>query len=173
MIKYQMKLACCLLLLLFFVLQSNGLGFRSDSYYNLRGSYTLTCTILGCQTAILNCIGWFKCLGIEQCKKCLHSFPECYSTCANDLFNQDYYMNVNGVKYLPCDDKSAEQVKACELHCRGFLFTYSQCTQLEGFPICKCSSIPIAVSTSPKFNTSLNMGSIFKLINTNIIRPFK
>jgi WD40 repeat protein len=142
-----MKLACRFLFLLFAVVQSNGLGFSLDSYHIQRG-FILTCSISGCQTAISNCIFSFKCLGIDQCKRCLNSYQECNNTCANDLFNEQDYVIVNGAKYLPCDDTSAEQVKACELHCRGYFFRYSECTLLDGFPICRCSSFPYSSTSS-------------------------
>jgi hypothetical protein len=129
-----MKLACCFLLFLFTILQSNCLGLRLASYHNER-EYTLTCSTTECQAAISFC--YTKCIGMDQCKKCLHSFPECSSTCASYLFNQDDHVNVNGVKYFPCDDSSPEQVNACELHC----------SLLDGFPMCQCSSLP--PSTAP------------------------
>jgi hypothetical protein len=151
-----MKLSCCFLFLLLSIFQSNGSGVRLANYHNSRG-YILTCSISGCQTAISYCIEAFKCLGIDLCKRCLSSYPECNSTCANDLFNEQDYVIVNGVKYLPCDDTSAEQVKACELHCRGFYLTHSECTLLSGIHICRCSSLPISSTTStstPTISTS-------------------
>jgi hypothetical protein len=153
-----MKFACCFLFLIFNVLHSNGLEFRLANNHNSRG-YMLTCSSTNCQTAISNCIDSFKCLGVDQCKRCLTFYPECNSTCANDLFNEQDYVSVNGLKYLPCDDTSAEQVKACELHCRGFYFRYSECTLLDGFPICRCSSLPLSSPPSTSSSTITTISS--------------
>jgi hypothetical protein len=154
-----MKFAFCFFFLLLSILQSSCLGFGLPSYRNTRG-YILTCSSPVCQTVISNCIDSFKCLGVDQCKRCLTFYPECNSTCANDLFNEQDYVSVNGLKYLPCDDTSAEQVKACELHCRGFYFRYSECTLLDGFPICRCSSMPLSSTTfisTSTLSTSVSM----------------
>jgi WD40 repeat protein len=125
----------------------------------------LTCTTPECQMAISYCIDSAKCFGTVHCKRCLNNYPGCNSACANDLFNEVDYLSVNGFKHLPCDDTSAEQVKACELHCRGFYFRYSECTLLDGFPICKCSSVPISFSSTSSTSTS-NLST-----STNTVMP--
>jgi hypothetical protein len=163
--KYQMKIASYFILLLLTLVQSNDFKFRLARYHKTRG-YILTCLMPGCQTAISNCIDSFKCLGIDQCRRCLIFYPECNSACANDLFNGADYVSVNSVKYLPRDDTSAEQVKACELHCRGFYFRYNECTLLDGFPICRCSGLPLS-STSLTSTSTLSSTSTSTLASTS------
>jgi WD40 repeat protein len=130
-----------------------------NSNHNSRG-YVLTCSFADCQTTILKCIDSFKCLGVDQCKRFLTLYPECSSgTCANDLFNGEDCLSVNGVKYLPCDETNEKQAKDCVLHCRGFYFTHNECALLDRFPVCKYSSLLFSSITSEsasKSSTSTN-----------------
>jgi hypothetical protein len=160
-----MRFICCLLwTLLLAIPESDCLDTHLASHFNSR-AYELTCTTPECQIAISFCIDSAKCFGTVHCKRCLNSYPGCNSACANDLFNEQEYLSVNGLKYLPCDDTSAKQVKACELHCRGFYFRYSECTLLDGFTICRCSSVPISFSSTSSTSTS-NLST-----STNTVMP--
>jgi WD40 repeat protein len=112
--------------------------------------YMLSCSKSECQVAISFCGN--VCFGVDQCKRCISNYPQCNTTCADDLFNQNDYVTVNGFKYLLCDDTSPSQVKGCGLHCRGLFFSFSECTLLNDIPICRCSSLP--VSSTSTFNPS-------------------
>jgi WD40 repeat protein len=135
---------------LFFILQSIVIGFDTNANKEdqTSGGYILTCSTDDCQTAISYCVDSFKCLGAYQCKRCMNNYSQCNTSCTNDLFNQNDYVTVKEAKYLPCDDTSAKQAKACELHCRGLYFRYSECILLDVYPVCKCSALSLSHSTT-------------------------
>jgi WD40 repeat protein len=141
-------------------------------------AYMVTCGEDACQDAISLCVNRWMCLGVANCKQCLSRYPECISTCATDLFNEKDYITVNREKYLPCDDKSPQQIKACELNCRGYYFRYSECTLLDGlypYPVCRCSSHPLFTTTSSYTTTTTahindtNTSSTIRISSTNRI----
>jgi WD40 repeat protein len=144
-------IALCLKLLVFILfLYTNAIS--CVDYADSLG-YMMTCASSECQEAISYCVNTFKCLGIKPCQKCLSDYPQCENACGSDLFDDKEYITI---KYLPCDQSSQEQVAACELHCRGLYFTSSQCTRVEGFPVCKCSnniSLQMSSTTTTKTST--------------------
>jgi hypothetical protein len=103
-------------------------------------AYMVTCASSECQQAISYCNNQTKCLG-DICKRCLEGFTQCNSQCTKDLFNETEYLQVNGMKYLPCDDTSVAQARGCELICRSKFFLNSYCSLLNCLPVCICTSV--------------------------------
>lgn len=94
-----------------------------------------TCNRLNCQNALDQCK---LCNGRTQCKLCLsHYNPEC-EICANDIFNTDDHVQIDGEYYLLCDASDSFQQKICRIFCRGEYFTESNCKRLNSIPICFC-----------------------------------
>jgi WD40 repeat protein len=138
-----------------------------------QNGYTQTCESTECQNAISLCVKKWNCLGLMQCKDCLANYPKCESACETELFNEDNYIAIYGIKYLPCNQTSLEQVAACELQCRGRNFLNSQCTSIDGLSACKCSShIPLQMSSSQTTNppTSTTWNNIILKGHSNYVR---
>jgi WD40 repeat protein len=83
------------------------------------------------------------------------SYTKCEIGCGIDLFDEEKYTIINGLKHLPCNQLSLEQKAACEFHCRALNLLNSQCTFIDGLPVCKCSSDNnLPTSTSPTTKTT-------------------
>jgi hypothetical protein len=116
--------------------------------------YMISCASGECQEAMSNCVNKWMCLGVKGCQKCLDFYPKCDKECGIDLFDKDEYLNLTGSYYLPCDFNSVEQVAACALHCRGRFFTGSECSRVDGFPVCKCFNNDFSIMSSSTSATS-------------------
>jgi hypothetical protein len=111
---------------------------NGDSLMIKSSAYMKSCASKGCQLAISMCVKKWKCQGVNPCQKCLANYQHCGCACGLDLFNDEEYFTINGTKYLQCYETIEEQVKACELNCRGYLYENGQCTLLNGLPTCTC-----------------------------------
>lgn len=110
----------------------------SESSFNKNSKYWLiTCGYSGCMFAFNFC---FTCLGENNCKECLSSINQICSSCADDIFKQDFMEVIDGVNYLICDPMDLVQTKVCHLFCRGQFKTTGQCVRVNNLPVCQCSS---------------------------------
>jgi WD40 repeat protein len=136
-------------------------------------SYMMSCASGECQEAISYCVNMWMCLGVRGCQKCLAFYPECDKECGGDLLEPNEYLSLNGSYYLPCDSSSKEQVAACALNCRSRFFTSSECSRVEGYPVCKCFNNDFSV-TSSSTTTSASQTTTTtttRVITTQTIRP--
>jgi WD40 repeat protein len=139
-------------------------------------AYMMSCASGECQEAISYCVNKWMCLGVKGCQICLAYYPLCDRQCGGDLLEPIEYLSLNGLNYLPCDSSSQMQVAACAINCRSRFFTSSECSRVEGFPVCKCFNNDFSVtSSSPATSTSqtttITTTTITTATTTQTIRP--
>jgi WD40 repeat protein len=116
-------------------------------------SYTSTCASVECQSAISMCVDTWKCFGQYQCTSCIDTYEKCDKSCLTDLLDQNEYITINDEGYLPCNRTSQLEIRACQLHCRILFYRYSQCTIIDVYSVCNCSSQPFISTTTPPTTT--------------------
>lgn len=93
-----------------------------------------TCNSVLCNNEITYCIEQ-NCM-FDTCAACLKQKGPLCSPCANDIFDVQYQLFVNGNFYLQCDRTNPFHLNICQFFCQGKGSSNSECTS----NLCVCGN---------------------------------
>jgi len=108
-----------------------------DSSLLITKSWESTCVILSCDRTIDVCIQ-NGCLGLNNCKSCLNTNNQNCGVCFSDIITETDHLQSNGEPTIICDITKNFHKLACQFFCRINFSIYSECSVVNGFPVCNC-----------------------------------
>ena len=118
------------------------------------------CDIATCKIAIGQCAG--NCYGYAECKNCLINRDEICSTCADDIFDPQSMLSINGNNYLYCDQFDFFQNNVCKMYCFSNNRMRGECKKVQSVTGCICYD-----NFSGFLRATINTSQYLKAVATN------